>query len=106
MSSIISLAIMVLMIVSMWKINTTFGQPGWACIIPFYNIIVLLRIVGWDPVKFWFFFIPIYNIYLSFMLLKDLAAKFGKDTGFAVGLFFLGFIFFPLLAFNATPVKE
>ena len=43
--SIIQLALSVLMIVSMWKIFETFGQKGWACIIPFYNIIVMLRIV-------------------------------------------------------------
>lgn len=106
MAGIIYSIIMILVIVSMWKIFTTFNQPGWACLIPFYNIIVLLRIVNWEPVKFWFFFIPIYNIYLSFMLMKDLAAKYGKETGFAVGLFFLSFIFIPMLAFKATPVKE
>lgn len=49
--SIIQLALSILMIVSMWKIFETFGQKGWACIIPFYNIIVMLRIAKWEPLE-------------------------------------------------------
>lgn len=32
--------------------------------------------------------------------LNMLSKSFGKDEGFTVGLFFLGFIFMPLLAFS------
>ena len=98
--SIIQLALSILMIVSMWKVFETFGQKGWACIIPFYNIIVMLRIAKWEPVKFWFFLIPIYNIYLCFLLYRDIAAKYGKGSNE------LPFIFFPLLAFKETPIAE
>lgn len=105
--SIVQLALSILTIVSLWKIFETFGQKGWASIIPFYNLIVMLRIVNWEPVKFWFFLIPIYNIYLAFLLYKDLAGKYGKgDNAYAVGLLLLPFIFLPLLAFNETPIDE
>lgn len=107
MVGIIQLIIMLLVLASYWKIFTMFNEPGWACIIPFYNIIVMLRIVKWDPVKFWFFFIPLYNIYLAILLAKDLAAKFGKGTmGYAIGMCVLPFIFVPLLAFKETPVQQ
>jgi hypothetical protein len=43
---IIYLAIVILLIVSAWKVYIKAGKPGWACIIPIYNIIVLLEIVG------------------------------------------------------------
>ena len=43
---ILPLAVIILMIASMWKIFTKAGQPGWASIIPIYNIIVLLKIVN------------------------------------------------------------
>ncbi|MEA2043640.1 MAG: DUF5684 domain-containing protein, partial [Bacteroidota bacterium] len=49
---IIYLAIIVLMIASLWKIFEKAGKPGWASIIPIYNLIVLLEIVG-KPV-WWF----------------------------------------------------
>ena len=55
----------------------------------------------------YFFLIPIYNIYLSFLLYRDIAAKYGKgDNAYAVGLLLLPFIFFPLLAFKETPIAE
>ena len=34
------------MIVALWKIFTKAGEPGWKSIIPIYNIIMLLKIVG------------------------------------------------------------
>ena len=37
-------AILVLMIASGWKIYEKAGQPGWAAIVPIYNIIVLCKI--------------------------------------------------------------
>jgi len=40
------LAIVVLILISMWKIFTKAGKPGWAAIIPIYNIIVWLEIVN------------------------------------------------------------
>ena len=43
---IIYLAICVLLIVSQWKIYTKANQSDWACLIPIYNIIVLLKIIG------------------------------------------------------------
>lgn len=105
MGSLIQFLVCIISLVSLWKIYEMFGEKGWAAIIPFYNLIVLLRIVKWEPYKFWLFFIPIYNIYLAYLLYKDLAAKFGQGTpGFAVGILLLPFIFLPLLAFKSKPV--
>lgn len=105
MTAIIQFALTILVIISLWKIFVMFGEKGWTSLIPFYNIIVWLRIVKWDPVKFWFFFIPLYNVYLMFCLYRDLAAKFGKGTGFACGILFLPFIFLPMLAFKEQPIR-
>lgn len=105
MGSLIQFLVCIISLVSLWKIYEMFGEKGWAAIIPFYNLIVLLRIVKWEPYKFWLFFIPIYNIYLAYLLYKDLAAKFGQGTpGFAVGILLLPFIFLPLLAFKSKSV--
>jgi len=103
--SVLYLALCVLMIVSLWKIFEKCGEPGWASIIPIYNIYIMLRIVGWEPIKLIFFFIPIVNIYFAFLLYKELAAKFGKnDIGFVVGMLLLPFIFLPMLAFKEEVV--
>lgn len=94
------LVILTISVVSLWKVFIKAGQPGWAAIVPFYNMLVLLKIAG----KPWWWllilFVPIVNLVIAFLIMKALAEAFGKGTGFAVGLFCLGFIFFPILAFG------
>jgi hypothetical protein len=46
------------------------------------------------------FFIPIANFVIAILTYLALAEKFGKGGGFAMGLVFLGFIFFPILGFG------
>lgn len=104
-ASVIQLALCILLIVSLWKIFEKCGEPGWAAIIPIYNLYIMLRIVGWDPIKLLFFLIPFVNIYFAFLLYKELAAKFGKnDIVFVIGMLLLPFIFFPILAFKEEVV--
>jgi hypothetical protein len=45
-SIIVMLLIAAFMIAAMWKVFTKAGKPGWAAIVPIYNIIVLLGIAG------------------------------------------------------------
>lgn len=100
------LAVIILMLVSMWKIFEKLGEDGWKSIIPIYNFIVLLQIVKWDLWKIILFFIPVVNIIFLFLLYNELGGKFGKGTGFTIGILFLPFVFLPLLAFNAEVVSE
>ncbi len=94
------LAIAIVVIVSLWKVYTKAGQPGWAAIIPIYNVIVLLQIVGRPLWWIVLFLIPLVNIIFGILVYIDLAKSFGKSAGFAFGLMFLCFIFFPILAFG------
>ena len=97
---ILPLAIMVLMIVAQWIVYTKAGKPGWACIIPIYNVIVLLQIVG----KPWWWLllmlIPVVNIILAIWMINLLSKSFGHGVGFTLGLLFLSVIFYPILAFG------
>jgi hypothetical protein len=52
--------------------------------------------------NWWFIFIPFLNIYIIFVIMIAVAKSFGKDTGFGLGLVFLGFIFFPILGFGSS----
>lgn len=96
------LAFIVFLIASFWKIFTKAGQPGWAAIIPIYNLIILLKICG----RPWWWligmFIPLVNLVVVIVLTMDIAKVFGKGAGFAIGLFFLSFIFYPILAFGSA----
>lgn len=88
------------MIASLWKIFSKAGKPGWACIVPIYNIIVMLEIV--EKPAWWIilYLIPFVNITVAIIINIELAKVFGKDTGFAIGMIILPFIFFPMLAFG------
>jgi hypothetical protein len=99
---IIGLAFAVLMIASMWKVFTKAGKPGWAAIIPIYNIIVMLEIAG-KPI-WWIvlFLIPLVSLIVSIMVAIGIANNFGKGAGFGLGLAFLGPIFYPILAFGSA----
>jgi len=97
---VIYFAILILMIASMWKIYTKAGKPGWAAIVPIYNLVVLLEVVG-KP--WWWLFlmlIPIVNIVLIIIVTHKLSVSFGKGAGFTVGLILLGIVFYPMLAFG------
>lgn len=94
------LAIAVVSIVSMWKVFAKAGKPGWACLIPIYNIIVLLQVAGKPLWWIILFFIPIANLIAMILAMIGLANNFGKGGGFAAGLILLPIIFFPILAFS------
>ena len=102
---IFAILVAVVMIAAMWKVFTKAGKPGWASIIPIYNMVVLLDIAG-KPV-WWIilFFIPIVNFIFAILTYVGLAERFGKGGGFAVGLILLGIIFFPILGFGSAQYR-
>ena len=99
---IIYIAIIVLVIAGFWKVFTKAGEAGWQSIIPIWNIIVLLRIVGRPAWWVILFIIPLVNIVISLIVALNLAKSFGKGGGFGVGLWLLSFIFYPVLGFGSA----
>jgi hypothetical protein len=86
----------------MWKVFTKAGQPGWASIIPIYNIYIWCKIVGRPWWWILLMLIPFVNFIVAIILCIDLAKSFGKGVGFGIGLALLGIIFFPILGFGSA----
>ncbi len=99
---LIQIAVIVLMIAGLWKVFTKAGHPGWAAIIPFYNIYILTQIVGRPWWWLILLVIPFINIIFSIILCNDLSKAFGRGLGTTLGLIFLGFIFIPILGFGSA----
>lgn len=97
---LIQLVVAIGTIAGMWGVFAKAGKPGWAAIIPIYNIIVLLEIVGRPVWWIILLLVPCVNIVIILLVYLDLAKSFGKGAGYGVGLFLLGPIFFPLLGFG------
>lgn len=97
---LLAVIIAAFMLVAMWRVFTKAGQPGWGCLIPFYNIYLMLKIAGKPGWWLVFFFIPVINLVVQIVMLIDIARNFGRGGWFAAGLIFLPIIFFPILAFG------
>ena len=95
-------AVVLLMVASMWKVFVKAGKPGWAAIVPIYNIIVLLEICGKPAWWVILFIVPFVNVIIAIMLCISLAKKFGHGVGYGLGLAFLGVIFMPMLGFGSS----
>jgi len=97
-----SLVLSIIALVGLWKMFTKAGKPGWAAIIPVYNVIVMIEMA--DRPLWWIilFFIPVANLVVSIVVMFDISRKFGRGIGTALGLVFLNFIFFPILGFGSA----
>ncbi|HNR03189.1 MAG TPA: DUF5684 domain-containing protein [Anaerolineaceae bacterium] len=98
--TVLYLAVIAFFIYCMWRIFVKAGKPGWAAIVPIYNVLVELEIVGRPWWWLLLLLVPVVNIVIGVIVLLDLAKVFGKSTGFGIGLIFLSFIFIPILAFG------
>lgn len=97
---LVVLVLAVVGIVSMWKLYVKAGKPGWASIIPVYNVIVLLEIANKPTWWVILCLIPFVNIIIFFIIWHEVAKSFGKGIGYTIGLILLPFIFVTMLAFG------
>jgi hypothetical protein len=97
---VIWLAVIIAVVAGFWKCFEKAGQPGWAAIVPIYNIYILCKIAGRPAWWVILFFIPIVSIVIAVIVSLDVAKSFGKSAGFGVGLALLAFIFYPILGFG------
>ncbi|MDV7351252.1 DUF5684 domain-containing protein [Halorubrum distributum] len=102
----VTLGGIVLLFAGLWKVFEKAGKPGWAGIIPIYNLYVLVKISG--NAWYWFalFFLPVINFFATLKVSIDIAGKFNKGILFGLGLTFLSFIFYPLLGFGGYQYND
>jgi ABC-type sugar transport system permease subunit len=99
-------------IVGLWKMFQKAGYPGWAAIVPVYNFIIYLKMVGrptWWLALILLTLIPfagvVVAIVLGIILANDMAKSFGKDASYTVLLFLVPFIGYPMLGFGKAEYK-
>jgi hypothetical protein len=94
------LALTIVIFAGFWKTFEKAGEPGWAGLIPIYNLYVLVRVSG--NAWWWFilFFVPLVNFFATVKISIDIAGKFNRGVLFGLGLTFLSFIFYPVLGFG------
>lgn len=111
---VIGLALFIFVIAAMWKIYAKAGQPGWAVLIPIYNNYIMTKIIGkpawWTlllSIGWLAYLVPdlgsvinIVSLVFTIWAWNLLVHKFGKGTGYTVGVILLGIVFIPMLGFG------
>ena len=90
----------VVLIVANWKIFTKAGKPGWAILIPIYNIIVMMQIIKKPLWWVIILFVPIVDIVFVILIVYNLVIRFGQPGWHVILALFLGIIYYPYLAFS------
>ncbi len=96
-----------LLTIGFWRVFEKAGRPGWAAIIPIYNTVVLLQIIG-KPI-WWvviLYLVPVVYIVLYYFVYDALAQRFGRDSLFSFGLWLAPFIFLLILGFDSSEYDE
>lgn len=97
----ISIALAIVNLIAAIKIYKKLGLPGWGAIVPIYGQWILLKAVDLPG---WFSILPVANGIALIVANYRLAGKFGKGSGFGLGLVFLTPIFYMILGFGKASV--
>jgi hypothetical protein len=97
---LLPLVLFIPMFIGMYRAFEKAGVPGWAALVPVYNLIILARIADKEDSDGLMCLIPIAGIYFLYLLLVDFCRKFRKDSNFAIGLLLLPMVFWPILGFG------
>jgi Family of unknown function (DUF5684) len=101
-----ALLVVVIMIAGLWKTFDKADVPGWWAIIPILNIYGLLKVAGRPAWWLLLFLIPCIELIIALVVVIDVAERFGKGIGFAIGLWILPFVFFIILGFGSATYRS
>ncbi len=114
---VIALVALVLIIIPLCKMFSKMGNNWYEALIPGHNCYVFITNAGkpgWWIFVWLLFLIPVLGwiagailaIIMHFAVSIGMAHKFGKGTGFGVGMAILPFIFFPILGYGSAVYKR
>ncbi|HTY70804.1 MAG TPA: DUF5684 domain-containing protein [Actinomycetes bacterium] len=99
---ILVVAVYVIAVLPLLLVFRKADQPGWAALIPIYNIYITLKVVGRPGWWLILFFIPLVSLIIWIIVAYDLARSFGHGAGFTVGLVLLSWIFLLILGLDSS----
>ena len=103
LAGMIGLVLAIIYIIAMWKMFVKAGRPGWAAIIPFYNLYIILKIAGKPGWWLLLFIIPVVNIIIHAFVSVGLAKAFNRSPAFGIILLWLfSFIGYLILGFGKS----
>lgn len=98
--------VMITLLSGMWKMFEKGGIPGILGLIPIVNFFFFAKLAGKPTWWGLLFFIPVVNVVVMIIILIEIAERFGRGTGTALGLIFLTAIFFCILGFGSAKYSK
>ena len=99
------IAAIVAFVAGLWMVFTKAGEDGWKSIIPIWNVLILLKIVGREWWWIILMLIPIVGFIVWIIVALDLAKSYGRGTGFGIGLIIFPYIWTIILGFGSDTYK-
>ncbi len=99
---IIFLLFILIPIIASWVIYEKAGLHGWSAVVPFHRTVKFFEIAGKPGWWIFLYLVPILNIVVYVATVIEISRRFGHGIGFAIGLLFLPFVFYPILAFGKS----
>ena len=102
---VIGICIAILAIITLIGLSRVFkkaNRSSVAAFIPFYNFYILLEVANMQKSYFLPLLIPIVNIPILLNVNTTIANLFKKSKSFGIGMTFLPFIYYPILAFSSS----
>jgi serine/threonine protein kinase len=101
------LAVVALGAVGFWRVYSKAGLPGWGCLVPIYNLVLLMRLAGKPGWWAIWLFVPFLNFVIYTIVTFEVAKNFGKGVAYTLGLLLCPPLFYALLGlghaqYNAT----
>ena len=87
-------------VICMWKMFEKAGKPGWASLIPLYNVYCMYDIAWGTGWLFLLSFVPCVNVVVGIIMTFKLSKAYGQGTAFGFGLLLLAPIFYMILGFG------
>lgn len=85
-----------------WKMFKKAGRPGWAILIPFYNIYCIFDMAWGKGWLFLLMLVPFVNVVIGIITCVKLAAAFGRSGWFGLGLVLLPTVFALILGWGTA----
>jgi hypothetical protein len=97
---LVGLALTAVAVAGHWKALAKAGEPGWAAIVPIYNLWVLVRASGNSWLWFVACLVPVLNFFAVAKVFVNFAGQFGQGLLFGIATWILPFVMMPLLGFG------
>ena len=107
---VVCAAAVVVIAAGCWRVYAKAGLPGWGCLIPIYNLVLLMRLggkPGWWAI---WLFVPLLNFVIYTIVTFEVAKNFGKGVAYTLGLLLCPPLFYAILGlgqarYNATLLR-